>query len=187
METIANENASSGDVREVRISTGLSPDDVETILTLMEVSGLFTADAMMSAEGMAWDSAYGDGAEPHRFLLARTDEAGCDTVVGFLCFGPIPNWKDEYELYGIAVAPGFQRMGIGSGLVSEMKRNLIERKGKRVFLETGEDQAFESARHFYEANDFVFEHRFRKQFIPLEGGVVYRLDMALDEAGKNYQ
>ena len=187
METIANESASPDNVREIRITPGLSPEDVETILTMAASSGLFSADAMMSAEDMAWDSAYGDGGEQHTFLLARTNEAESDTIVGFLCFGPIPHWRGEYELYGIAVAPEYQRLGIGSGLVAEMMRCIAGLNGKRIFLETGGDQPFENTRRFYEANGFVFEHRFRKQFIPLEGGVVYCLDITTGESAKQYQ
>jgi ribosomal protein S18 acetylase RimI-like enzyme len=174
-------------VCEVRIISGVTPADVETLLELAGSSGLFSADALLSTEDMAWDSAYGDGNEAHVFLLARANDAADDRIVGFLCFGPIPHWPDNYELYGIAVDPEFRRLGIGSGLVSEMCRRVAEVMGKRIFLETGAREAFEAARSFYEAAGFECEHRFHKQFIPIEGDTVYRLDVMPDESDQHYQ
>ncbi|MBG0791613.1 MAG: GNAT family N-acetyltransferase [Desulfovibrionaceae bacterium] len=174
-------------VREVRIVSGIAPEDVEVVLEMAASSGLFTPDAMLSAEDMAWDSAYGNGSEDHSFLLARAGEGGVDRVVGFLCFGPIPHWPEDYELYGIAVDPEYRRLGVGTGLVAEMRRRVADRQGKRVFLETGADEAYEGAHCFYEVSGFECEHRFRKQFIPVDGGMVYRLDVSVDENDRNYQ
>lgn len=187
MFTTTKEHTLPREVREVRIESGLKPDDVEAVLDLAGTSGLFTADAMMAAEDMAWDTAYGDGGEPHTFLLAKVDAGGTDLIVGFICFAPIPRWPGEFELIGIAVAAEYRRMGIGSGLLAEMVRRVTGRNGIRIFLETGEDRAFEGARCFYEANDFVCERRFHKQFIPLDGGVIYRMDVPAGDFGQHYQ
>lgn len=173
-------------IPEVRIVSGIRPEEVEIVLDMAAASGLFSFDALLTAETMAWDSAYGDGGEAHTFLLAKTDVAGTDTIVGFLCFGPIPNWPDNYELYGIAVEPGHRRMGLGTGLVAEMKRQITRWQGRRIFLETGLDRTYENARLFYEANEFVNEQRFFKQFIPMDDGAVYRLDIPPADTGQQY-
>lgn len=186
MEIEFKEAASPEEPREIRIVSGIKPEEVEDILLLAASSGRFSADALMSAEDMAWDSAYGDGSEQHSFLQAKTLISGEDKTVGFVCFGQIPHWDGNYELYGIAIDAEFRRLGIGSGLVAEMKRRIVNRNGKRVFLETGEDRTFENARLFYEANDFVCESRFHKHFVPLEGGIVYSLDVSPDETDTNY-
>ena len=187
MDMTVSENERTPEAPEVSIKAGITPAEVEGILDLAATSGLFSSDAMMSAEDMAWDSAYGDGSEPHDFLLAVLGGPGEARPVGFVCYGPIPHWPDSFELYGIAVDPEFQRMGIGSALVSEMNRRVAARRGKRVFLETGTDRAFEPARGFYEANGYAQETRFHKQFIPVEDGVVYRLNVEPGEADPNYQ
>ena len=173
--------------REVRIASGITPHDVETLLEMAGSSGLFSSDAMLSTEDMAWDSAYGDGSEAHVFLLARTGDAAGDRIVGFLCFGPIPHWPENYELYGIAVDPEYRRLGIGSGLIAEMCRRVAEATGRKIFLETGARKAFEAARCFYEAAGFECEYRFHKHFIPIEGDTVYRLDVVPDESDHQYQ
>lgn len=187
MEATANEEARSGEIREVRITSGITPEDVEALLEMAAASGLFSPDLMMSAEDMAWDSAYGDGDEDHAFLKASISGADGTRLAGFICYGPVPHWNGNHELYGIAVDPQFQRLGIGSALISEMIRRVGVEGGKRIFLETGDSRQFENARLFYEANGFVMEHRFCKQFIPTDGDVVYRFDLDGDTAGEQYQ
>lgn len=172
---------------EVQISSGLSSEHVETILDLAAQSGNFTSDALMALEDMAWDTAYGQGRETHTFLLAITNTPEGLAPIGFICFGPIVHWPDQHEMYGIAVAPAFQRMGIGTACISEMKRQVASSNGKRIFLETGEERCFEGARLFYEENDFVLDCRFYKHFIPNQGGVVYRFDIDHDDATPQFQ
>jgi ribosomal protein S18 acetylase RimI-like enzyme len=187
MDMTTNELPLKEDIQEVRILSGIKPDHVEDVLNLAAASGLFSSDLMMSAEDMAWDSAYGDGNESHVFLRAAINTSGAEKLVGFICFGPVLNWEGNYELYGIAVAPEFQRLGIGSALVAEMTRQITAEGGKRIYLETGDDRAFEGARLFYEANDYVMEYRFLKHFIPTEGGVIYRYNIEYENIEPQYQ
>ncbi len=174
--TAQNENPSVK-TQEIEISSWITPDDVEKILSMIAASGLFSPSEMVSAESLAWDSAYGDGNGPDTFLKAIVNDNGQETIVGFICFGPIPNWPSNYELYALAVEPEFQRMGIGSALISAMNQIVYSDGGNRIYLETKTDRAFETARHFCEANDFIHENRYIKQFIPENGAMVYRCDL----------
>lgn len=187
MDMTTNSISDNCNVHEVRIVTGINPVEVETILDMAAASGLFTSDVMLSAEDMAWDSAYGDGNELHTFLKAIINDSGQDRIVGFICYGPIPRWDGNFELYGIAVEPDYQRLGIGSALLSEMNRQVALANGKQIFLETGTDRMFEKARLFYEANSFIQEHHYIKQFVPTDGGVVYCCEIDLDEKDDRYQ
>ncbi|WP_320007184.1 GNAT family N-acetyltransferase [Maridesulfovibrio sp.] len=166
--------------QEVEISSWITPDDVEKILNMIAASGLFSASEIDSAESLAWDCAYGNGSGPDIFLKATVNEAGNETVIGFLCFGPIPYWPGNYELYALAVEPEYQRMGIGSALLAEMNKVIAGKDGNSILLETKTDRAYETARLFCEANNFSPEHRFIKQFIPENGGIVYRCDLSSD-------
>lgn len=187
MDMTTNEQSRNDAIHEVRIVSGIEPDDVEILLNMAAASGLFASDVMMAAEDMAWDSAYGNGNELHTFFKAVVKEASGKRVVGFICFGPIPHWPGNYELYGIAVEPEFQRLGIGSALVSEMLRQLSCKRGNQLFLETGADRMFEKSRRFYEANNFVQQHRYIKHFTPNDGGIVYCCDIAPKTIGERHQ
>ncbi|MBC16980.1 GCN5-related N-acetyltransferase [Pseudodesulfovibrio profundus] len=185
MDITIKEEPRFNEIIEVSIHSGITPDDVDTLLDMAASSGLFASDLMMSTEDMAWDSAYSDGNEPHIFLKATYSTTGENRTAGFICFGPIDRWDGYYELYGIAVDPACQRLGIGSALLSEMIRQITVAGGKGIFLETGGGRSFENARLFYEANGFTQETRFHKQFIPSAGDVVYRFD--IDTDGKEEQ
>lgn len=173
---IPKENPSVA-THEVEISSGITPDDVDKILSMIAASGLFSSSEILSAESLAWDIAYGDGNGSDRFIKATINEDGQELIVGFICFGSIPYWPGNYEMYALAVEPEFQRLGIGSALISEMNRLVENEGGSRIFMETKTDRAFEAARLFCEANDFFHETRYIKQFTPENGGIVYCCDL----------
>lgn len=187
MNTLTTETPDNQNIREVRITLGITADDVETLLNMAAVSGLFSSDVMMTAEDMAWDSAYGNGDEMHTFLKAVASESGRERVIGFICYGPIHHWPGNYELYGIAVEPEFQRLGVGSALLSEALRQISFERGDRLFLETGTDKMFENSRRFYEANNFIQQHRYIKQFTPNDGGIVYCCDITPNTIDEHHQ
>jgi ribosomal protein S18 acetylase RimI-like enzyme len=170
-----------GNDREIRIASGMSPEDTEVFLDMATACGLFSLDVMATAEDMAWESAYGDGREAHTFLRASTNECGQEKTVGFICYGPIPYWPERHELYGITVDPQYHRKGIGTALLAEMEKRVARAGGKQIFLETGSDYRFEGAQSFYEANGFEHERRYIKQFVPAEGGSVYRRDVETND------
>ncbi|MBI9080102.1 MAG: GNAT family N-acetyltransferase [Pseudodesulfovibrio sp.] len=161
------------DVCEVHITSGLCPEDVDSLLEMAGTSGLFNSEEMIAAEDLAWGCAYqGSDASCH-FLQARINTPKTEEPIGFLCFAEIPHWPHNYELFGIAVTPDYQRLGIGSALMAEMERMVTTRSGKRIFLETGDSRLFETPRLFYEANNYTMEQRFFKQFIPKDDAIVY--------------
>ncbi len=165
---------------EVRISTGVAPEDVESLLDMAAACGMFNNDELSTAEGMVWDCAYQGDSDACRFIQARTNETDGDTLAGFLCYGAIAQWPDSFELIGISVTPRLQRQGIGSAMLAEMERQAAARGAKRILVETEGGRTFEAARTFYEANGYDREDRFLRQFIPKEGGVVYRKDFESD-------
>lgn len=187
MDMTTNHHESNCAVREVCIEHGLPPAEVDPVLELAAACGLLSHDTMMTLEDMAWETAYGTGQESHTFLRATISESGVKRVVGFICFGPIMEWDGNYELYSIAVDQDFHRLGIGTALVAEMKRQVGMAMGTRILLETGEGRTYENARCFYEANDFAREHRFLRQFIPDNGHVVYRHFIDADTGVEQFQ
>lgn len=165
--------------QEVEISSWITPDDVDKILSMIAASGLFSPSEIDSAESLVWDCAYGNGSGPDTFLKATVNDAGQEVIIGFLCFGPIPYWAGNYELYALVVEPEFQRLGIGSALLAEMNGLIANKDGDSIFLETKTDRSYETARLFCEANNYIPELRYIKQFIPENGGIVYRCDLNL--------
>lgn len=176
-----------GDVCEVNITSGVSPKDVESLLDMARTSGLFTPNELLAAEDMAWGCAYQGDNTSCCFLQAKINTPDGDKPIGFLCFAEISHWAHNFELFGIAVTPEYQRLGIGSALIVEMERITLAANGKRILLETGDSRDFEELRLFYEANGYVMEQHFFKQFIPKDDGVVYCRLLESVENSENFQ
>lgn len=174
METsVVADEVFESEVCEVRIISGVSPKDVDNLLEMAGACGVFSSEEISAAEDMAWGCAYQGNDASCYFVQARINTLEGGNSIGFICFAEIPYWPENYELFGIVVSPDYQRLGIGSALMAEMERMVTSYGGKQIFLETGKSRLFEKARLFYEANEYVVENRFLKQFIPKDDGVVY--------------
>ena len=85
-------------------------------------------------------------------IFTDEDEDGSGNVRGYVCIGPRPLTKGTYDLYWIAVNPGVQSKGIGSGLIKYIEDHLREKKGRLVLIETSGKPSYEKERKFYEKN-----------------------------------
>ncbi|WP_187170400.1 GNAT family N-acetyltransferase [Salidesulfovibrio onnuriiensis] len=167
------------------IVQGLGPGDVHYVLDMTSEAGVFGSDELTTAEELAWECAF-QGAEGSNCIIqARVDDNGADRPVGFICFGRIPRWDGNWELYFIVVDENYRGQGVGTALLLEMEDRVRAAEGQSIYLETGCGNAFEGARAFYEMNDFSIESRFCKQFIPEEGNVAYCKHVGGDEYNEN--
>jgi ribosomal protein S18 acetylase RimI-like enzyme len=82
-------------------------------------------------------------------------------LVGYICYGPTPMTDGTFDLYWIASDPAARGRGVGAGLVGAMERDLRERKGRLVRVETSAQEAYGPTRGFYAALKYVEEARFR--------------------------
>jgi len=157
----------------VSLVIGLGPDDVPHILNMASETGIFTVEELLTAEELAWECAFQDSEGKTGIIQARINDENGERPVAFVCFGPIPHWLENYELYFIVVDEKYREQGIGTSLLYEMKACVRDAGGHRIYLEIGSGPSFENARRFYEARRFTIESRFCKQFIPGKGSVNY--------------
>lgn len=75
-----------------------------------------------------------------------------DTLVGFICYGPIPITVKRWDLYWIAVAPQVGRQGIGTLLLEAMEKKLG--KGDRIYVDTSATPSYNKARSFYQRHGY---------------------------------
>lgn len=84
---------------------------------------------------------------------------------------------DEAELLQIAVAPEARKRGVATGLIRELKKGLLEKEIKTLFLEVRDSNT--AARKCYEKFGMVpcgKRPRFYKD--PVEDAIIYRMDIA---------
>ncbi len=77
-----------------------------------------------------------------------------DLAVGYICYGPTPMTEGTFDLYWIAVDPGFQEKGVGSTLVDFLEKAVKDRGGRMILADTSTVPFYEKTRRFYVNNGF---------------------------------
>ena len=73
---------------------------------------------------------------------------------GYICYGPAPMTENTFDLYWIAVAPEFQRKGIGSRLLEVLEGKVRTLGGRMILADTSSIAAYEKTREFYQKTGF---------------------------------
>lgn len=77
-----------------------------------------------------------------------------DVPVGYACFGPTPLTEGTFDLYWIAVDPGFAGHGVGTALLNAVEDKIKCMNGRMLIIETSSTQSYALTRHFYLKNGY---------------------------------
>lgn len=145
------------DIEEiVRATTVFSDAEVDVALELFD-------DAFSSGA----DARAGAGSD-YEFVGAFLDER----LIGYACFGATPSTDRTYDLYWIAVHPNAQRTGAGAALMTEVERQLTERRTRLVVIETSSREDYAPTRSFYHKRGYQEAARLRDFYAPGDDRVV---------------
>ena len=125
----------------------LNAADRGRIEEITRAVGLFREDEIPVALEV-FDGAVG-AAAGYEALGADVD----GRLAGWICWGPTPCTLGTYDLYWMAVDPGFQGSGIGSALIAEMERRLSG-QARLIVVETAGRPDYAATRRFYEARGY---------------------------------
>lgn len=95
-----------------------------------------------------------------------------DDLFGYACFGPTPATDRTYDLYWIAVHPKAQRSGAGAALMTEVERQLSERRARLIVIETSSRPDYEPTRRFYHKRGYDEVARVHDFYSPGDDRVV---------------
>jgi len=95
-----------------------------------------------------------------------------DELIGYVCFGATPSTDRTYDLYWIAVHPDAQRLGAGAALMSEVERQLWDRRARLVVIETSSRDEYAPTRRFYHKRGYHETARLRDFYAPGDDRVV---------------
>jgi len=77
-----------------------------------------------------------------------------DSLAGYICFGPIPMTDDCYDLYWVVVDKKYSRNGIGGRLLEFMEKDVINKRARRIYVDTSTAIGYDAARSFYEKHGY---------------------------------
>jgi len=125
--------------------------DINAIIKMTEDSGFFNEEEIEITTELV-NLRFNDGAEKsgYNFIVLEAD----NKVVGFSCYGKIPCTKSSYDLYWIVVEKKYKHQGFGKKLLIETEKQIKNRAGKKVYIETSSTDLYEPTRAFYEKNSY---------------------------------
>lgn len=94
-------------------------------------------------------------------------------LIGYTCYGMIPMTAARYDLYWIAVQKAFHGQGIGSLLLAETERRIIQVKGERIYVETSSRKPYQATHGFYRARGYQKEAELADYYASGDNKVIY--------------
>src|SRR5690606_24322578 len=105
----------------------------------------------------------------YSFLLA---EAG-GSLVGYTCFGRIPGTASSWDVYWIAVAPGWQGRRLGQDLMARTEQVIGAAGGTRIYVDTSSRPQYEPTRRFYQRCGYAIAAELPGFYGPDDGKVIF--------------
>ena len=131
---------------EITYREDVRPSDAEDVRKLVDASGFFSKEEIDIAVELVEENLSEGEASGYYFLFAENSGG----VIGYTCFGPVPNTMNSYDIYWIVVHNDFCRLGIGKALIA-MTEGLIEKKGgQRIYVDTSSRDQYKTTRLFYD-------------------------------------
>jgi ribosomal protein S18 acetylase RimI-like enzyme len=156
---------------DVRFRQAVAPADPARIRTLVEATGVFSAEEAAVAAELAVSTL--DGTETYQFLFA---ERG-DRLLGYTCFDRIPLSAVSFDLYWIAVDPAERGGGLALDLMRRTAALVKAQGGVQIFAETSSREPYAPARAFYRKAGFAEAARFDDFYAPGDAKLVFVLKL----------
>jgi len=145
------------------------PQDREGVRAIVENTGFFRPDEVAIAVELVEERLARGAASGYHFIFA---ELG-DELAGYACYGPIACTVGSYDLYWIAVAPSWQRHGIGRKLVEAVEARVALNGDARIYIDTSGQTKYAPTRSFYERSGFRCDARLADFYAPGDDRVIY--------------
>ncbi len=120
--------------------------DRSHVAQIVSSTGFFRADEIEIAVELVDERLAKSDASGYHFVFIEI----ASSVAGYVCYGPIACTLGSFDLYWIAVAPQFQRLGLGQRLLIESERLIAEQGGRQIYIETSSKPQYAPTRGFYE-------------------------------------
>jgi len=119
--------------------------DRDDIRAIVSSSGFFSCEEIGIAVELLDERLARGEASGYFFLFAEQE----GRVAGYTCFGPIAGSRQSYDLYWIAVHDRLRRRGLGKNLLAKSEALILQRGGRRIYIETSSRPQYETTLAFY--------------------------------------
>lgn len=138
----------------------LEPHDRFPIEDMVVSSGMFNDVEIATALELV-EEALEEGEESgYIFAVLETGKENT-RVRGYACYGPVPLTQGVYDLYWIVVEPASQGTGLGGSLIQYVERDILNRGGRMILIETSSQEKYGATVRFYERSGYHLAARIR--------------------------
>jgi ribosomal protein S18 acetylase RimI-like enzyme len=146
--------------------------DVAAVHALVAETGFFSESELQIAIELVEETLSMGKASGYEFVFVdKPDQPG--SLLGYTCYGPIPETVSSFDLYWIAVSREQQRTGLGSALLRETESLALQRDARRMFVDTSGREQYTPTRNFYEHMGYREEARLIDFYAPGDDKVIY--------------
>jgi ribosomal protein S18 acetylase RimI-like enzyme len=138
----------------------LKPSDRPPIEKILISSGKFNDVEIATAIELV-DEALEEGEDSGYIFVVLESINNHDVVLGYACYGPVPLTAGVYDLYWVAVDPSSQGKGFGRRLIDYVEKDVQNRGGRMILIETSSQETYDDTVHFYEHRGYHLEARVR--------------------------
>lgn len=128
----------------------LEPGDRDAVAALIASVELFSAAEKAVAVEVLESYMEHPGQDYHA-LGAFTQR---DVLLGYACYGLTPCTSGTWDLYWIAVSGQARGRGVGTLLMEEIERRLVEKDARLLLIETSSRADYAPTRGFYERRGY---------------------------------
>jgi ribosomal protein S18 acetylase RimI-like enzyme len=161
-------SAATGAEREASLRE-LEAQDRAAVVELVRSEPLFSPEERDVAVEVL-DSYLNNPGKDYHALGAFTHGG---VLLGYSCFGPTPCTSGTWDLYWIAVSGQAQGRGIGTLLMEEMERRLVDQNARLVLIETSSRADYAPTRTFYERRGYEVTARVKDFYAPGDDRVIF--------------
>ncbi len=141
----ANLNPEQDDIR-IR---PLEAHDRSSIHDMVISSGVFNDVEIATALELV-EEALEEGEESGYIFAVLEQGVDPCKVAGYACYGPVPLTQGVYDLYWIVVDPSSQGKGFGRALIKYVEKDILDRGGRMILIETSSQEVYVATLRFYE-------------------------------------
>ena len=147
------------------------PDDAAAVERLVAATGFFSDEERGVAVELVDERLAKDEASGYEFVFADAPDG--ETLLGYVCYGPIPATQSSCDLYWIAVSPAEQGKGLGRELAQEAERLAREQGMTRMYIDTSGREQYAPTRAFYERLGYTKAAVLEDFYAPGDARIIY--------------
>lgn len=154
----------------IALRFALRQGENKRIREITESVGVFHDYEVDIAEELAIDNIEkGPDKSEYKYILMEYDSK----IIGYTCYGEIGCTKNRYDLFWIVVHNDYRGMGLGSRLILETEKKILERGGKKIYVETSSSEPYYPTRQFYIKCGYKQEAEFKDFYDDGDNKIVY--------------